>query len=83
MNRNSRKMELVGTTKGTVAFRRDKNRRDTPMAQVSLSEADFWKLYASSFDEEFGYLLQPTGWVYRKGGTRNLPLTHAAISRES
>jgi hypothetical protein len=75
-------MEPVGTAKGTVAFLRDKKRKDTPMVQTFVNEADYWRQFKGSW-EEFGYLLQPTGWVYRKGGTRNLPLTHAAISRES
>lgn len=71
-------------SEGTKAYRRDMRRSFLETHSLtSTSEADFWKLYASAFDEEFGYLLRPTGWVYRKGGTRNLPLTHAAINRES
>ena len=68
-------------SEGTKAYRRDMGRRE-PGTDVSADQADFWRLYAASFDEEFGYLLRPDGWVYRKGGTRNLKLTHSAINRE-
>ena len=71
-------MTLVGQGKATVAFRRDKKSKDTPMIEKFANAADFWR-----HGEEFNYLLRPDGWVYRKGGTRNIKLTHAAINRES
>lgn len=69
-------------SEGTKAYRRDMGRKEMPGTDVSADQAGFWRLYAASFDEEFGYLLRPDGWVYRKGGTRNLKLTHSAINRE-
>ena len=69
-------------SEGTKAYRRDMGRGEMPGTDVSADQAAFWRLYAASFDEEFGYLLRPDGWVYRKGGTRNLKLTHSAINRE-
>ena len=75
-------MTLVGQGKATIAFRRDKKRKDTPMIEKFPNEAAYWAQFKGSW-EEFGYFLRPDGWVYRKGGTRNIKLTHAAISRES
>lgn len=76
-----REITSVGQAKATVAFCRDKGRKDTPMVQEFPSEASYWAQFQGIW-EEFGYLLRPDGWVYRKGGTRNLKLTHSAINRE-
>lgn len=63
-------------SEGTKAYRRDMGRRG-PGTDVFANAADFWR-----HGEEFNYLLRPDGWVYRKGGTRNIKLTHSAINRE-
>lgn len=43
-------------------------------AQTDANTATFWK-EAYLMGEEFAYLFTPSGWVYRSGGNRNLPLT--------